>query len=263
MFLFKRKPPPPAAPPPAAPALGVPAEIPPVERRSAQRFKVQPGFPVKAVLNFIPRDDTGAPVSTSRHGWHWKGSLLDVSEQGMRVLMGAGVKTGVGETCELRLCADEFELNLACTLTNLREAPEGVLFGLRLEFADPEAWQAYRRILEAVAMSAQLKPRTKAAQPDESGYVVEKFASNRPSSLTVWRHPEDGTPSAFEFIMGDWSVRAAAGQGAEYFSNDDTGSRPATSFRTQEIHRWFQWTTGNLPPCVPADVQAFVRGFAK
>lgn len=261
MFLFKRKPPPPPAPVPAPPEAE--EEIPPVERRSAQRFKVQPGFPVKAVLNFVPRDHTGAPVSSSRHGWHWKGSLVDLSEQGMRVRMGAGVKTGVGETCELRLSGEEFELNLSCTLTNLREAPEGVHFGLRLEFADREAWLAYRRLLEAVAMSAQLKPRTKAAKPDESGYVVEKFASNRPSSLTVWRHPQDGAPSAFEFIMGDWSVRAAAGQGAEYFSNDDTGSRPATSFRTQEIHRWFQWVAGNLPPVVPDDVKAFVRAFAK
>jgi len=258
MFFFKPKPAPPPAPKPPAPE---PVVVPPVERRSGERFKLQPDFPVKAVLNFVPRDETGAPMSHSRHGWNWKGAILDCSEQGLRVRLGPGVRTSIGETCDLRLVSAEFELGLACSLTNIHETPEGTLFGLRLEFTDPENWQTYRRLLEAVAMASLLQPRGRADKPDETGYVVEKFASARPSSLTVWRHPDDGAVSAFELIMGDWSVRAAAGQGAEYFSNDDTGSRPATSFRTQEIHRWLHWAAGNLPPCVPDDVRAFVRGY--
>ena len=43
---------------------------PAVERRSEQRFRVSPDFPLKAVLSFIGRDESGAPMSMVRvvHG---------------------------------------------------------------------------------------------------------------------------------------------------------------------------------------------------
>jgi hypothetical protein len=206
---------------------------------------------------------TGAPVSNSRHGWNWKGTLVDCSEQGLRVRLGPGVRTEVGETCEVRLSGADYELRLSCVLSNLSEDKEGVWFGLQLEFADPQNWQAYCRVLEIAARSAALQPEGRSDRPDESGYIVERFASDRTSSLTVWRHPDDGEVSAFELVMRDWTARAATGQVAEYFSNNEGGSRPASSAHTLEIHRWFQWAAGNLPPAVPADVRAFVRGFAQ
>lgn len=259
MLFFKRSP----KPPPVVPAPDVPEQIPPVERRRARRFKVQPEFPLRAVMSFVPRDDTGAPVSNSRHGWNWKGALVDCSEQGLRVRLGPGVRTEVGETCEVRLSGTDYELSLSCLLSNLSEEKEGVLFGLQLEFADPQNWQGYCRVLETVALSAALKPEGRSAKPDESGYVVERYASDCASSLTAWRHPDGGEVSAFELVMRDWTARAATGQEAEYFSNSESGSRPATSAHTIEIHRWFQWAAGNLPPAATADVRAFMRGFAK
>jgi len=63
-----------------------------------------------------------------------------------------------------------------------------------------------------VALGSTLRLRTKTPKPDDSGYLVEKYASSRPSRLTVWRHPTGGMVSAFEFILKDSLVRAAVGQ---------------------------------------------------
>lgn len=67
--------------------------------------------------------------------------------------------------------------------------------------------------------------------------------------------------SAFEFILKDNLVRAAVGQGLEYFSGDGTGSRPAIAAQCAEIHRLFQWTVPNLPPAIPADIRAFLQHY--
>jgi hypothetical protein len=79
----------------------------------------------------------------------------------------------------------------------------------------------------------------------------------------VWRHPEDGSVSAFEFILKDNLVRAAAGRGLEYYSGDGTGSRAATAVRCLEIHRLFQWVVPNLPAAIPEDVRGYLHAYAQ
>ncbi|HTL67022.1 MAG TPA: PilZ domain-containing protein [Lacunisphaera sp.] len=266
MSLFKRRspPPPPAAKPPvpepaAAPEpLATPAE----ERRRARRFTLQPEFPLKAVLSYVGRDDTGAPVSTSRHGWHWKGRLIDCSELGARMQLGHAMPAVVGETCDLRLTDGDFELVVPCHVTHLRETPEGLVLGLRHDITDPATLQEYKRLVELAALSSTLRLRTRTPKPDDSGYFVERYGSNRPASLTVWRHPANSAVAAFEFILKDCLVRVVHGREIEYFAGDARGSSPATSMRSMEIHRLFRWVVPNLPPAIPDDVRAFLRHHA-
>ena len=73
------------------------SSTPAVERRSTKRYAINPAFALKAVLSFIARDDTGAPLSNTRHGWNWKGRLIDCSEQGVRIQMGPGLKVELGD----------------------------------------------------------------------------------------------------------------------------------------------------------------------
>ncbi len=236
--------------------------VPAVERRSNQRFPVSPEFPLRAVLDYVGRDDTGAPLGHSKHGWHWKGRLLDCSDTGARIQLAAGLRAVVGESCTLRLSVQGFELTVPCRLTNIRDLPEGAVFGLRHDIADEEAQRDYRQLVEVMALASTLRLRTRTPKPDESGYLVERYASSRPSRLTVWRHPVDNSVSAFEFQLKDCLLRAAEEQSLEYFTGDDTGSRPATAVRCHEIHRMFQWVVPNLPEAVPADVKKFLRRFA-
>jgi hypothetical protein len=248
----------PTASGPAAPAAP-PPEVPAEERRSSRRFKLQPEFPLKALLSYVGRDDTGAPMSSSRHGWNWKGRLLDCSDFGARMQLGpGGLRAVVGEACDLRIGVDDFEINVPCHVTNIREQESGMIFGLRHDIEDAATLRDYRQFVEVVALGSTLKLKRKSTKPDESGYFVEHYGSSRPSSLTIWRHPANTAVAAFEFILKDSMVRAVAGRGLEFFAGDDTGSRPATPVRSIEILRLFQWVVANLPPEVPEDVRGFL-----
>ena len=246
------------------PAAGAPtASTPAVERRSAKRYNISPGFALKSVLSFIPQDDTGVPMGNSRAGWNWKGRLIDCSEQGVRIQMGPGLRLGMDEPCDLKLTIQDFELIVPCHVTNIREQPEGMLFGLKHDIKDGATASAYRQLLEVIALGSTLKLQPKAAKPDASGYLIEVYASNRPSRLTIWRHPADESISAFEFQLKDNLVRGVVGQSAEFLSDlDGTGSRPATTEKCLEIGRLFSWVVPNLAPAVPDDVRAFLQHFA-
>ncbi|MDB6116196.1 MAG: PilZ domain protein, partial [Lacunisphaera sp.] len=147
------------------------AAAPPVERRATKRYAVNPQFPLKAVLSFVPRDDTGTPMSTSRHGWNWKGRLIDCSEQGARLQMGPTLKVAVRDLCDLILTVDDFELTVPCHIANVREEAAGVVFGLKHDMADATTLAAYGQLLEVLALGSTLKLHGKAAA-DESGYLA-------------------------------------------------------------------------------------------
>lgn len=237
--------------------------VPEVERRALPRYPVNPEFPLKAVLSFIGRDESGAPMSNTRHGWNWKGRLIDCSEEGARIQMGPAVKLKDDEPCDLKLSVQDHEITVPCRVTNLGETPEGVVLGLKHAITDAATLEAYRQLLDVVALGSTLKLESAAKKPDASGYLVEVYAGSRPSRLTVWRHPADESVMAFEFVLKDNMVRAAAGQRVEYLSDmDGTGSRPATTEKCLEIGRLFQWVVPNLPADMPEEVKEFLRHYA-
>lgn len=242
---------------PAPPAQDAPR----VERRSARRFTVNPKFPLKAVLSAVGRDDSGAPMSRSRQGWHWKGRLIDCSEQGARIQMGPALKVEARDLCDLMLTVDDFALTIPCHISNIREQAGSMVFGLKHYIESEEIRQAYHQLLDVLALGSTLKLQAKTEQADASGYLVERYGSDRPSRLTVWRHPEDGSVAAFEFQLKDSLVRAAAGRGIKYLAGV-TEPRPASAAKALEIQRLFNWVLPNLAPSVPADVRAFLQRFA-
>jgi len=234
-----------------------------VERRSEQRFKVSPDFPLKAVLSFIGRDESGAPMSNTRHGWNWKGRLIDCSEEGARIQMGPAVKLLDGEPCDLKLSVQDYEISVPCHVTNLGETPEGIVLGLKHAIDDATTRESYRQLLDVIALGSTLRLQSHAEKPDASGYLVEVYTGARPSRLTVWRHPDDESVMAFEFVLQDNMVRAAAGQRVEYLSDlDGAGSRPANTEKCLEIGRLFQWVVPNLPSTMPEEVRGFLKHYA-
>ena len=236
------------------------AAVPPVERRSTQRYLVNPLFSIKAVLSFIGRDDTGAPMSHSRHGWNWKGRLLNCSEQGVRIQMGPTLRVQARDLCDLNLTVDDFQLSVPCHIANIRENAEGPVFGLQHDIEDEGTWQAYRQLIEVLALGSTLKLHGRTDEPDESGYRVENYVSDRPARLTIWRHPDDASVSAFEFQLKDNLVRAAERQRLEFLTG--AGARPATAAKALEIQRLFSWVVPNLATAVPADVRDFLKHYA-
>jgi len=237
--------------------------VPAVERRSVPRYPISPEFPLKAVLSFIGRDDTGAPMSNTRHGWNWKGRLIDCSELGARMQLGPGIRAEAAETCDLKLSVQDHEITVPCRIANITEQPEGLVLGLLHDLTDEAVRRDYHQLLDVVALGSTLKLQSKATTPDASGYLVERYASDRPSRLTVWRHPSDKSVAAFEFQLQDNLVRAAAGQRAEFLADvAGTGSQPASTDKCLEIGRLFMWVVPNLAPVVPEDVRHFLKHYA-
>lgn len=233
------------------------------ERRSDRRHAINPDFPLQSVLSFIGRDETGAQLSSQRGGWNWKGRLVDFSELGARMRLAPSVLAASGDFCDLKLRLEGFALVVPCRITNMRVQQEGVFFGLKHEITDESTHRAYRQLLEIVALGAALKPEFKKPRPDDSGYLLERYASDLPSRLSVWRHQTGQAVTAFEFLLKDCLVRAAEGHRMEYLAGADAAaSRPASPTKATEIHRLFHWVVSNIAPTVPADVRKFLQGYA-
>lgn len=236
-------------------------EAPPaVERRSAKRFKVHPDSQLKAVLSFIGRDDTGAQMSHSRAGWNWRGRVIDCSEHGVRLQLGPVVKAAAGDDGELTLEMEDFLLKIPCHIANITDQPAGLVFGLKHDIADEKTLRAFRQLLEVMALGSTLRRKFRKHKVDESGYLTEQYASDRPSRLTVWRNEHDLAPAAFEFLLKDSLVRGAAGQDLQYLAGTDPASaRLAPLEKAKEIFRLLQWVVPNMSPSVPLDVRRFLK----
>ncbi len=239
--------------------LKEPEPVPQVERRSSKRYIVNPRFPLKALLSFIGRADTGAPMRHARPGWNWKGRLIDCSEQGVRIQLGPAIKVKARDLCDLTLTVEDFELTVPCHITNIREQTEGLVFGLKHDIEDETTWSAYRQLLEVLALGSTLKAQTKPLQPDPSGYLVEHYVSTRPARLSIWRHRADESVAAFEFQLKDNVVRVAAGHEVQYLTGAD--ARPATAAKALEIQRLFNWVVPNIAAAVPEEVREFLKRY--
>lgn len=239
------------------------AEVAREERRDRQRYAINPNFPLKAVLSFIGRDANGELLSTKRTGWDWKGRLVDFSEQGARMQLAPSASATRGDTCDLKLGLEGFDLVVPCHVTNIREVDGSIHYGLKHDITDEATATGYRQLLDIVALGATLKPQFKKPKPDESGYLVEQYASDQPSRLSIWRYQKDRAVAAFEFLLKDCLVRAAEGHRMEYLVGPNVAeARQASGLKTGEIHRLFHWVVPNLPPTVPPDVRAFLQGYA-
>ncbi|MEI6107403.1 MAG: PilZ domain-containing protein [Opitutae bacterium] len=261
------------------PAAGA---VPPVERRSLKRYGINPHFPIKAVLSYSGPKGSHPPLGAPPKGWHWKGRqldvphpppsgtprkswqwkgrLLDCSERGARIQMGPTLTMEARDLCHLKLTVEEFELTVPCHITNIREHDEGLVFGLRQDIADETTGKAFGQLIEVLALGSTLKLHGKTTEPDNSGYLVEHYVSNRPARLSVWRHATNEAVTAFEFQLKDNLVRAAAGHGMQYLVG--TPARSATPAQAEEIKRLFNWVVPNLAAAVPEDVRKFLHRYA-
>ncbi|HYC71969.1 MAG TPA: PilZ domain-containing protein [Opitutaceae bacterium] len=245
-----------------APQVPVPPR-PAVERRGEQRFPIPPDLPIRTGLSLVGRDDTGAPMSDSRHNWNWKGRLVDFSGEGARIQMGPGVRGDAGDSCDLLLSIEDFEAVVPSEIANVGQTPDGAIFGLKHRIEDEETWRKYSLLLEVVALGSTLALTAKQATADESGFAVEQYASAWGSRLTVWRRARKGAVAAFELVMNDALVRAAQGEPLEYLAGADASlAPPADRDRANELHRRFHWVVPCLSAAVPEDVRKFLRSFA-
>jgi len=230
------------------------------ERRLAPRYVVNVKFPLKAVLTILSPETKGARVANSRIGWDWKGRLICFSEQGAGMQMVAASAAASGDACELKLSLGDAVLEIPCRITNIRVQAGGLYYGLKHDITDPVTRAAYQALFDIVALGARLEPTLQRTGPDRSGYLVEQYASDQQSRLTVWRHHADGRVVAVEFVLRHGIVQAADGHGVNYLDGAvaATASKATPEKRT-EIEHLFRWVVPNLAACVPADAREFLE----
>lgn len=237
----------------------------PAERRDATRFPVNREFPLQAVLNIAGRDGQGTLLKPQdRAGWDWPGRLLDLSSTGARLQVPVTVAVQRHDAGVLKLDVQGYQLDIPCVVANVAEQHEVCVFGLALDLEATGTLEGYRQLLDLVALGSTLR-LVQPAQPDPSGYLLEQYAGEPASRLSIWRHHEGREVSAFEFQLKDSLVRGLADRAElECFATTEAGlGRVVTQTHWEEIYRLYQWVVLNLAAVVPADARAFLLKHAQ
>lgn len=234
------------------------------EKRRANRFAINPDFPLRAVLSLTGRDNFGNKLSISDNkGWDWKGHLVNFSSTGARMNLPPAALAARGDDCNLKLSLDGYQLVIPSRVAHLKEHRDHVVFGLELNLTESETRQAYRQLIDLVALGASLKPRHE-AQLDASGYLLEEYGGNEDATLKVWRETVQQLVTAFELKVKDYYIRGTAkNRKLQFLSGDNAAAlKPLPAVRHTEMQRLYRWIVPNLTKEVPEDVQAFLKQHA-
>ncbi|MES1168694.1 MAG: PilZ domain-containing protein, partial [Oleiharenicola lentus] len=145
-------------------------------RRVASRFAIHDGFPIKAVLNIVGRDELGQPLKARNgEGWDWHGKLLNLSTTGARLQVPPKIMAHRGDFCRLKLDVEGFQLVVPGRIAHVAERRDSFVFGLELDLGAANTQACYRQLIDLVALGSSLK-LVKPAHPDGSGYLLEQYA---------------------------------------------------------------------------------------
>lgn len=232
-------------------------------RRAASRFVVNPEFPVTAVLNIADRDMFGnLPKNQNKRvdGTDWSVQLLNLSSTGARLQVPDSVKAKRDDFGRLKLDVQGYQLIVPGRIAHIAEEDGYRIIGLVLDLSTANTQAGYRQLIELVALGSSLT-LVKPSQADGSGYLIEQYAGEPSSRLSIWREPAGQTVTAFEFLLKDCLVRGLEGKaGLDFFTGAEARkAQPASPAQGAEIKRLYQWVVLNLPPAVPADARAFLQ----
>ena len=231
------------------------------EKRRTTRYELNPEFPLKAVLSLTGRDNFGNPLKASDNkGWDWKGQLMNFSSTGARIALPPAALAARGDDCQLKLSLDRYLLVVPSRVAHLKEHRDHMVIGLELNLTESQTRQAYRQLVELVALGSSLK-LVKHVESDNSGYLVEQYGGKEDALLTVWRDSVQQMVMAFELKVREYYIRGTSkNRKMNYFvADEDKVLKPVATAMNPELQRLFQWIVPNLTAAVPADVQDFLK----
>jgi hypothetical protein len=159
----------------------------------------------------------------------------------------------------LKIEVQGFKLVIPSRVAHVSERRDSAVFGLALDLRAAGTQAAYAQLIDLVALGSSLK-LVRPLSRDKSGYLLEQYAGEPASRLSIWRHRENRGVSAFEFLLKDCFVRGIEDNNdVECFAGADPAKgRAVTPAQGDEIRRLFQWVVLNLAAVVPADARAFL-----
>jgi hypothetical protein len=244
--------------------LGTSKDDAPAERRGGERYAITSRFPMKTTFNTVGRDEIGNLLKNGE-GRDWSGVLINLSISGARMQVPSTVHAHKGDACKLKFDLEGYVLVVPGEIAHITHRHDSFLYGMKIHLTDDENSQAYRQLIDLVALGAMLKP-AKPTQPDEeSGYLVEQYLGEESCRLDVWRAHAGRSVVAFDFRLRTYRVRGLSDRAnLEYFfESDEAGTAvPAPAAQAAEIQRLFHWVVPNIGPTVPEDVRNFLQKFA-
>ncbi|AOS46326.1 hypothetical protein Verru16b_03427 [Lacunisphaera limnophila] len=236
------------------------AKVDKMEQRLNQRYTPGAAFPLQAWLV------TG--------GREWPARVLDLSGNGLGLLVEAAAKPEAGLPARVRVAMGHHQQVLETKLVQVRPEPKGLYCGLGLVFREFPGQKIWLQLIQPIAIGQSLRavPAERVVQ-NEPQFIKQVFRGDEQSMLTVWLEKSFGTPlHSFEFEMQGYFCRADAQSGTleaytleEGDSHKGKISNPvfdSSGDLKAEIRQLFRWILPNLSPAVPDDVRAFLQRFA-
>lgn len=231
------------------------------EKRRMNRYAINAGFPLRAVLCLSGRDSFGNPLKTSDDkGWDWKGQLVNFSRTGVQMVLPPAALAARGDDCHLKLSLDRYQLVIPSRVAHLKEHRDHTVFGLELNLTESETRQAYRQLVELVEIGASLK-LVKSEDTEDAGYLVEQYGNEERAMLMVWRDSAKQMVTAFELKVRDYYIRGTTKSRKLKFFNQGVEKEltPVALAQHAEMQRLYHWILPNITDAVPADVHDFMK----
>lgn len=236
------------------------------DQRGSTRYPVGAKFPIKAAVQLIGRDGSGALLSAStENARDWGGRLINLSSGGASVGISPAAMAARGEPSKVTFIIGEDQLELPCTIAHFRSYSQYANCGLMFQFPDDDSRRLLLQILEPVSIGASLKPVPPSrVKQDIAGLRKEEYRGDGESRLSVWTDPSDRSIQGFDFRMNAYGVRWSNGMseletyGIKDGSTADGINIALTEAQQTEVRWLFCLAVPNLAKSIPAELRAFL-----
>jgi hypothetical protein len=228
-------------------------------KRKQVRYAVSDDCRVRASLLIRSSDPTTS-------GKDWRGTLVDVSNEGAHIQISLGAVAYTGDSCVLNLTHGAMKAELRGNLAHYVCSARYSMCGVRFDFTFGGTEKAYQPFFNTLVAGSGLVAGQ--AGIESAGRHREEYTGPGAAKLVVWRDEAGAgaTILGFEYAMVRYSAFLPRAE-ADMFKNkeqvrfklaDGTG---APLSKSQELEaRWeFSLAASNLPKAIAPDIRRFLR----
>ncbi len=238
------------------------SSVPRLEQRHSHRYAPGKEFPLRARLQ-VGIDP-------------WPGRVLNLSTQGLGLLLDRDAGISAGQTGRLHLELDHYELEFNARLAHVEAKADGWHYGLTFSFDDFSAQKTYLQLLQPISIGCSLLPMAvNAASLGKLAPADVAFRGESDSELNFWRENSPANSlHRFEFLLPGYLIKADTRT-----RQLDVTLRPPTDRPEAEsisavpldlsddakadVRQLFRWIVPNVPSSLPIEIRMFLQSFAR
>jgi hypothetical protein len=225
------------------------------DRRKFLRLPIENPLDFKAIIELHAHDDNGR-INPDGAGQSWTGYIMNLSKEGLCMKIHPAAFTLTNEKCKVTLLLNNQVTVIPATVAHFRNDREAAICGVSLEFTDPETKAVYLQIIKPLKIGASFK----ACEPawPMPALLNETYAGDFGSRLNIWRLPEAGVVSRFDFRINNHGVHGIM----EHKKIEVYPLNHALSDEDKHEILWiFRLAMKNLAQGIPFDVRQSLQDF--